>query len=161
MKHVSIYFAMCMIIGISLLTSCGNSKKQEDSEITIEDKELPAEERAEKAAYDEVMAVHDEIMPKMDDMMKLKGKLQVALDTGREQENTDEERLKSLESAISQLEAADEAMMQWMRDFQPQDTVSDHEKVLAYYREQKEEIGKVKDKMLQAMGNARQQLGEE
>ncbi|GAA0893901.1 hypothetical protein GCM10009122_35810 [Fulvivirga kasyanovii] len=154
-----ILYSVCVCaIGI-VAVSCGEGKKNESQEITIEDKELPAEERAEKALYDEVMAVHDEVMPQMDNMMKLKGELQVKLDMAREKEENDEEALKNLEQGIKQLEEADEAMMQWMRDFEPQDNVEDHDQVMNYYTQQKSEIEKVRTMMLSSMENARKLLG--
>ncbi|UII32894.1 hypothetical protein LVD17_03500 [Fulvivirga ulvae] len=155
-KLIYIVFVYATIGTITI--SCGDSKKKETEEITIEDKELPAEERAEKALYDEVMAIHDDVMPQMDNMMKLKGELQVKLDMAREKEEATEETLRALEAGIKKLEEADEAMMQWMRDFEGQDNVEDHEQVMNYYTTQKAEIEKVRKMMLSAMKNARHQL---
>lgn len=158
MRKIIYTVSLCLVVGITAL-SCGEGKKTESEEITIEDKELPAEARAEKALYDEVMAVHDEVMPQMDNMMKLKGELQVKLDMAREKEESDQEAQQALEEGIKMLEEADEAMMQWMRDFEPQDSVEDHNQVMDYYTKQKAEIEKVKTMMLDAMKNARNQLG--
>jgi len=138
-----------------VLFSCGSPKSNENKEVEIEHKELPAEERAERALYDEVMKVHDEAMPKMDNMMKLKGKLQEQLDLLREQES--DESTEVLEEAIKNLEEADEAMMQWMRDFEPMDNDSvAHEKVLKYYEKQKFEIEEVHQKMQAAIAKAKE-----
>ncbi|MBL6447316.1 hypothetical protein JMN32_13435 [Fulvivirga sp. 29W222] len=157
MKKLIYTICLCTTLGV-FASSCGEGKKQSSEDITIEDKELPAEERAEKALYDEVMAVHDEVMPQMDNMMKLKGELQVKLDLVREKKDSNKEVLQALENGIKKLEEADEAMMQWMRDFEPQDNVEDHEQVINYYTLQKAEIEKVRKLMLSAMKNAKDQL---
>ncbi|ELR69098.1 hypothetical protein C900_05487 [Fulvivirga imtechensis AK7] len=156
MKYIQL--SILHIMTATILFSCGQKSESDNDDLKIENKEMPAEARAEKALYDEVMAVHDEVMPKMDDMMRLKGRLQTKLDLAREQENQNQEELKTLENAIKQLEEADEAMMQWMRDFEPQENMNDHEKVMGYYKAQKNEIEKVKEQMLNAMKNAQDNL---
>lgn len=152
MKYIQ--FLMSLILSVTILFSCGNQNKTERDQLQIEDRKPSEAEQAETALYEEVMAIHDEVMPKMDDMMRLKSQLQAKL----EQKETTQEEALALRSAIKELEQADEAMMQWMRNFKPQDHVNDHQKVIAYYQEQKKYIKEVKDKMLAAIENARKKL---
>lgn len=142
---------------VFFMASCGNNQaNKEQSEIEIENKELPAEERAEQALYDELMAVHDEAMPKMDDMMQLKGNLQQQLDMLREAEEAESAKIKELEDAINDLENASEGMMQWMRDFEPLSTGDKtHEEVMEYYKEKKESIEEVSQKINSSIEEAK------
>jgi len=141
-----------LVFSIGLI-SCGQQKETR-KEVEIENKELPTEVRAQKALYDEVIAVHDEAMTKMETMMHLKGKLQEKIDLARENEEVD---ISELESRVDALAAADEAMMQWMRDFEAKDNDSmAHEDIMSYYKEQKEHISEVEERMNEAIARARE-----
>ena len=69
-----------------------------------------------QALYDEVMKVHDEVMPKMNDIYKLKEELKKEIS---DTPGMIEEKRKAIETAILQLDAASEEMMDWMRNFNP------------------------------------------
>ncbi len=151
LKKIS-YF---LIFAIALF-SCGQ-KKETRQEVEIENKELPTEIRAQKALYDEVIAVHDEAMTKMETMMYLKGQLQEKIDLARENE---EANISEFESRVEALEMADEAMMQWMRNFEAKDNDSmAHEAIMSYYKEQKEHISEVEQRMNEAIARAREVTG--
>ncbi|MBL3656613.1 hypothetical protein [Fulvivirga sediminis] len=140
--------------------ACKKGKFTENRDIEIENKEVPPEKRAEKDLYDEVMDVHDEAMPKMDRLMKLKGQLQEKYDIGKDQEKATENDLEKYHEAIKKLEKADEAMMEWMHKFEPQEDNTDHDKVMEYYQDQKESIIKVNEQMEEAMKNAEATLNQ-
>jgi len=145
--------ALIVIIVLTAM-SCGNKKNTQQEEIEIENKEVPTEARAEKAAHDEVMRVHDEAMMKLEQIMNVKGKLQEQLDMLRESEDTT--NTAALEDAIKELENADESMMQWMRNFNEQDTDSvSHEEVMKYYEEQQKLIEDVHEQMKAAIAEGR------
>lgn len=156
MKKVFSYIFIVAVFGIIAL-SCGESKKTQSTEVTTEDQELSEEDKAEKVLYDEVMAIHDSIMPLTDNMMTLKRELQAKLDSAKKTDKGTE-ALQPLEEKIKQLEEADEAMWQWMRNFEAQDKVENHDQVMAYYTLQMAEIKKVRTAMMSAMKNANQQL---
>lgn len=156
MKINTLYLVAVMIVA---LVSCGNPKKENNADIEIENKEVPAEQRAQMALYDEVIEIHDEIMPQMEDMMSAKGKLQEKLDTLRDQDSANP-AIPELESAINSLAEADEAMMNWMRKFTPQEDVEDHQAVINYYQDQKVKITEVKQQMSDAMTEANRLLKE-
>ncbi len=72
--------------------------------------------KGEREQLKEVMALHDEVMPKMDDLHNLSEALmqKLAADTTM----TEDERL-TVENTIERLMMTDEAMMTWMREFEP------------------------------------------
>ncbi|UII29181.1 hypothetical protein LVD15_12350 [Fulvivirga maritima] len=155
MKKIQIIiFIMLSVI------ACKKGKITENRDVEIENKEVPPEKRAEKDLYDEVMDVHDEAMPKMDNLMKLKGKLQEKYDIGKDQQTTPESDLEKYQEAIQKLEAADDAMMDWMHKFEPQEGNTNHDEVMKYYQQQKESITKVNEQMEEAMKNAQATLNQ-
>ncbi|MEM7108033.1 MAG: hypothetical protein AAF519_07390 [Bacteroidota bacterium] len=134
---------------ILLFSSC--SKPTESNEKT------EVSERELKALYDEVIDIHDEVMPKMDDIMKAKGTLQEKLDTLVEID-PENKAIPELKEVITDLAEADEAMMDWMRNFKPKDEGENHQLVLKYYEDEKVKISEVKDQMLSAIDNANRMI---
>ena len=57
----------------------------------------------------QVMAIHDEVMPKMGKVGKLVGQLKPMIDTTAQG--------RHYETAMKDLQAANESMMKWMQDF--------------------------------------------
>ncbi|ADR23350.1 hypothetical protein MATR_28010 [Marivirga tractuosa] len=89
----------------------------------------------------ETIAIHDEVMPKMDDIMKLKKALKAKKDT------SEDVKPNQVQDLILALEEADEAMMNWMRNYDPRmEAMSDEEKI-AYLKRQKKSIEEVSEKM--------------
>ncbi|MEM6524258.1 MAG: hypothetical protein AAGF85_12140 [Bacteroidota bacterium] len=139
--------------------SCGRPAENNE-EIEVSEKEVPQEQRELKALYDEVLDIHDEVMPKIDDIMQAKGMLQEKLDTLRDMD-PENNSIPGLEETIIGLTQADEAMMNWMRNFKPQDDEKDHEIALNYYKDEKVKISEVKDQMLSALEKANQLIKKE
>ena len=104
--------------------------------------------------YDEVMKVHDEVMPKMNDIYKLKEELKKDIANAPD---LVEKKRKEIESAIVQLDAASESMMDWMRNFNPLPDSLGEENARRYLEEQKVKVDKVKEEMLQAIEEAKKQ----
>jgi DNA repair protein RadC len=91
----------------------------------------------EKPLYDQVMDIHDEVMPKMDELYQLKKGIQeklVAIDS------TQTEKRQQMETTIHLLDSANEAMMVWMREFNPPSETEGE----AYTQYMEAELGKVK-----------------
>jgi hypothetical protein len=107
---------------------------------------------ANQALYDEVMKVHDEVMPKMNDIYKLKEELKKDI---ADAPGMVENKRKEIESAILQLDAASEAMMDWMRNFNPLPDSLGEERAREYLEEQKIKVDKVKEEMLRAIDGAK------
>ncbi|MEQ9660306.1 MAG: hypothetical protein RLO00_19365, partial [Fulvivirga sp.] len=109
---------------IMLISACENKTTEQQEEVVTD--EIPEEVKIEKALYDDVMDVHDEMMPKMENMMSMKGKLKEKVDLLKE-EAAQSELVNELENIIQSLEIADEAMMNWMRQFDPETDSLSHE----------------------------------
>ncbi|MEM9858166.1 MAG: hypothetical protein AAF843_12450 [Bacteroidota bacterium] len=155
MKRVQLSLLFSAIL---LIASCGGqNEKQQETEAKAD---MPQEQQKLQALYDEVIEIHDEVMPKMDDIMKAKGKLQEQLDTLRES-NPEDIKIAALENTIGKLNKADEAMMNWMRNFKPQDDEKDSKKVLEYYKSERVKISEVKDEMLSAIDEANELIKKE
>ncbi|MGB3848454.1 MAG: hypothetical protein WA958_00690 [Tunicatimonas sp.] len=135
----------------------------------------PTLERAQEI-YAEAIAVHDEVMPRMDEIMQLRQKLQLRVTSMQEQPEEDyADSLQQMQTAIENLQQADQAMMQWMRsvqkvpgldevssDYQDElnateltDTVGLIQRQLA----QKEAIEEVKQQMEQSIAEAEVLIG--
>lgn len=92
--------------------------------------------------HNEVMAIHDEVMPKMRDIYKLKKRLK----------KSPQKDLEVVQNSISQLEKADDAMMDWMADYKK--PKGDDPNALNYLASEMNKIEIVKSTMLIAISNA-------
>ena len=92
----------------------------------------------QKIMIDEVMAIHDEVMPKMDEIMSLKSSLDSVSKV-----SADSVKARELSSA---LEVADNKMMDWMEEYNP-DLLKgkSSEEISKYYADEKAKISSVKD----------------
>ena len=104
----------------------------------------PPKDPAYEKLYDEVMVIHDEVMPKMTDINRAKKKLRKLKDGSNEE-------LITLQ--IEQLDAADEAMMSWMHEFDNPELPTLEEN-LNYLNKEKVKIQQVSDQMLQSLQEA-------
>lgn len=117
---------------LALMAACGNNTETE----------------REMNLQEEVMAIHDSIMPMTDSVTRLKQRLK-----NREVEISKGDSAM-VKKAIEKLNSANEAMMQWMRQYdQPSDTLEQSKKK-TYLKEQKEKIKRVKEKMLKSIEKA-------
>jgi len=96
----------------------------------------------------ETIAIHDEVMPKMDDIMKLKRSLKLKRDTVSAEDKA------NIQDMIIALEESDEAMMNWMRNYDPRmQDMTDTEKI-EYLTQQKAAISEVSEKMKKSIAEA-------
>jgi hypothetical protein len=103
----------------------------------------------QKKLQSEVMEVHDVLMGEMDLIMKNKtelSNLQLHLDSLKKLDPTlDTVDFKiQIENLKKQLVSSDDAMMQWMNNFNPDYTGKSHEEILSYLNNQKIKIDSVK-----------------
>lgn len=117
------------LIFLLLAISCQSSKKEEKKDVSKLKKE--------------VMAIHDDVMPKMGALRRASKEL-MAL--GDSIQPIDSARAATYLNAAQELVDANESMMEWMRQYEPEFTGDDDE-VWNYYTLQKEEIKKVSDLM--------------
>lgn len=91
-KTLTLLFLALGMISIS----CKEEKKKEA-------------EPVDNMQMEEVMAIHDEVMPKMSKVGRLVGKLKPMVDTTAQG--------RKYQTAMRDLQAANESMMKWMQDF--------------------------------------------
>ena len=99
------------------------------------------------ALYQEVMSIHDEVMPRMDEIYRIRQELVRQIEEAPEMV---EERRRAIEARIIKLDSAADAMMVWMRQFNPPDSLEGRE-TRNYLEEQKEKITEVRDLLLEAI----------
>lgn len=104
----------------------------------------PPKDPAYEKLYDEVMVIHDDVMPKMTDINRAKKKLRKLKD------GTNEEQITT---QIQELDAADEAMMSWMHEFDAPELPTLAEN-LEYLDAEKIKIQHVSDQMLRSLQEA-------
>jgi hypothetical protein len=102
-----------------------------------------------KKLYDEVMAIHDEVMPKMDDIHDTKKDLAKMLATADSTQVFD---------IMKKLDNADEAMMVWMQDFDPNYDQKSKEDQKEYLNNELEKVKKVKMIMLESIEDGKHLL---
>jgi len=106
-------------------------------------------EATQKALHDEVIAKHDTLMAKMDEVITNKNKLEyilTKLSTLKQEHITLDTNLLKLEidSSKTALNIADDAMMSWMHNFNPDYSEKSHDEVIDYLNDQKHKIDSVK-----------------
>ena len=115
-----------MLLLILILIACGKPAEHSDYDQYSSSSEGDS---PNEALYNQAMDVHDEVMPKMEDIYKLKKDLQEQI------ANTPDmvvERKQQLEAIISNLDSANNAMMDWMHKFNPLPDSADQEKAREY-----------------------------
>lgn len=130
-----------------ILVACGKPSNQNNEDGSSEGEEG----NPNQALYDQVMDIHDETMPKMDDIYKIKSQIMEKIANSP---NLVLERKEMLEKLVLQLDSANNAMMDWMHQFQPLPDSVDQEQARAYLESQMEKIKKVKEEMLIAIERA-------
>ena len=134
-----------------LLISCG--KTSDHAEHSESDPGNTGD--ANRALYDQVMDIHDEVMPKMEDIYKMKIEL---LEKIANTPGMVEEKRKELEAIISNLDSTNNAMMEWMHNFNPVPDSVDQEKAREYLETEMERIKKVRDRTIEALDRAKSQV---
>lgn len=132
-----------LVVLILILSACSNFK----------------EEQAQ--LQKEVIDNHDVLMVQMDDIMNNKLKLDSIasnLQLIKEKKTTiDTPSLKlSIDSLKNQLTKADDAMMNWMHQFNPDYTGKSHEEVMSYLNDQKVKIDSVKTLFEESLSKSKQ-----
>lgn len=104
----------------------------------------------------EVMAIHDEVMPEMGNLMNLKSQLK---EKSSELDSLDDSGdLEQLNLLIQNLEEADEAMMDWMRNYKDPSNEMTENQALEYLKEKMKSIQEVKEKINTSKANATEAL---
>lgn len=131
-KKISLF----LILSTIFLLSCGEDKPKED----------PFQKEREQV-YKEVMAIHDEMM-----MMK---KIRGAQANLKEMMESDSMNIEKYQTAYDQLQIADDAMMDWMKQFKnpPENTAP--KEAVKYLKDQKIKVQKMKEMMVENLDKAK------
>ncbi len=131
MKHVLSILTLLLFV----LSGCGNKPDQLES------------------IKKEVMDVHDEVMPKMGELRSVRKSL---IEKSKAADSTAANRLDVL---AKNLEVANDQMMSWMNQYEPQFEGTEEEKI-KYYKDQNASIQTVKNSMLNALEAGQKALAE-
>jgi hypothetical protein len=129
----------CSAFAAFLLTACGGNGEAIEKE---------------EALLKEVFEIHDAVMPRMSEIVALKGQLKEL--------ETDTTKALEAQAAISQLEKAEEGMMDWMNKFTQPEKLREskkHEEIMSYLDGEKQRITKVRDDMNNSIETAQRMLG--
>ncbi|WP_276496611.1 hypothetical protein [Pontibacter litorisediminis] len=118
---------LLLALPLAILGACQSGASGEEEKTELETK---------------VMAIHDEAMARMGDIYKLRRTLRSMRDTLEAQQQTDSTTVLALEQEISGLNKADEAMMQWMRQYSAPDTLQ-HEQAMDYLQQELVKVERV------------------
>jgi len=115
----------------------------------------PEQVSEKKALVKSVMDVHDEAMAWMDEIHTLKTSIQNRVNNDSTLSTENDVKKQPFINSINELEEANEAMMDWMRNYrEPKDTVQ-FSKAIDYLNNEKEEISLVRVQMKVAIDNAK------
>jgi hypothetical protein len=137
-----IYFSLILLTGLLSLLGCQNSSENSEETTLKVNTEI-------QQLHDQVMLIHDDVMPHMGELMSLKTAMTQAADT------LDAPLNDSLIHVAGRIEAANDAMMGWMRQFKARTDAEDTIAAKAYYEEQMVKITEVKEQMTQALNEGR------
>lgn len=98
--------------------------------------------------YKEVMAVHDEMM--------MMGKIRGAQSKLKKMMDSDSTTIEKYQTAFDQLQVADDAMMNWMRQFKNPPQNTEAKEAIEYLKDQKVKVQKMKEVMVENMNKAKQ-----
>src|SRR6185295_2450777 len=128
--------SLLVIASCLVLFACGNTSEHAGHDMES-DGDSP-----NQALYNQVIDIHDEVMPKMEDLYKFKQKCQ---DSIAHTPGMAAEQKKELENMIAELDSANNAMMDWMHNFNPKPDSTDQEVAREYLETEMERIKKVRD----------------
>ena len=151
-----LFSAFCM-----LLLACEQKPEQKKELPVVVVEPEPVVEEApseEEQLREEVMAIHDRAMLRMAEIRRLSNQLNDSIENTGVNPMFQEEAINSYRNRLKELKDADDAMRQWMRQFnEDEEGMSEAEKV-AYLRKEKQRIQEVEQEMNEAIGAAREVL---
>lgn len=147
-QHDRMRYKFLIVALLCFVASCksdGNKEKEALSDREATDSLSSQED----SLYQNVMVIHDSAMMLMSNVSSLNRKIKAVSD-----KTTDVEVREEISKVSQGLEAANEEMMNWMRNFDPDlDSIS-HEETMKYLEREKKKIEGVKNNMESAIENA-------
>lgn len=130
---------LCLFLTALILSACGSGFDRQ-------------------AAIDEVLDMHDVAMPKIGEVMSLKKKILEKAETA-----SDSTLLVELRSIAGDLDAAQQGMMIWMREWGEISTPhvngeSSEEEQVAFFKSEMEKVTKVRDDIFNSIDAAKKKL---
>jgi hypothetical protein len=154
MKNTGIGLLMAL-----LLTACSSPENKHEN-TTASGEPMNPKEARQDSLFREMMAIHDDVMPEMDNIMKLKRALNDKMDSLQNAQGEAAISTDSLKQVVQSLEAADDAMMNWMRSNDFEFEGMSHEEIMQELRTEQQNITVVRDMMLNSIEQARKTLAE-
>lgn len=102
----------------------------------------------------QALDIHDEVMPKMGELRRARKDLMLRADSLMEKDSV---RAQQLLNASNEIANANESMMNWMRNFEPEFEGSEEE-MLDYFKKQKESIEIVKFSMSESLTKGKEMI---
>lgn len=130
---------LLLLTTLTFLVACGPSEKEELNQLK-----------------DEVISIHDEVMPKMGELRRTRKDLLLQADS---LVDIDSVRAALLTSIADQIGEANEGMMQWMRNYEPE-FEGTNEEVKQYLEDQRIAIKQVKEDMNKSLAKGKEVLGD-
>jgi len=115
-------------------------------------------ESKQQKLYQEVMHTHDVVMPRMDEIMELKSSLTKRIVQLQSDSLANPNAIEELEASKAKLNEADEAMMNWMRQFESDYEDMTRKETIRYLEAQKVKIEEVAHLMNNSIEEAKTQL---
>ncbi len=120
-----------LILSSFFLLSCENTLQKEREQV-----------------FKEVMEIHDEMM--------MMGKIRGAQSKLKKMMESDSINMEKYQTAFDQLQVADDAMMDWMRQFKNPAQNTDAKEAIEYLKDQKVKVQKMKEVMVENMDKAKE-----
>ena len=125
--------------------ACGNQKEQANECSTLECEQ--------QVLYDQIILIHDEVMPRLSEISTLKARIEAEMN-----ESTDSLVKSDWLHHLKTLDAADESMWVWMRQFESQMDSVATETSIKYFENQKIEVDEVAVNINSSISEAEQAL---
>ncbi len=138
MSKMSLRTGMAVVISLFLIHCSSDKKRSQIDEL-------------EK----EVMDIHNKVMPGMGEVARLKDELE------KKKESLDSmatEQAQAINDLLLELSAANDGMMNWMRNYSGDFTEMAREDVKKYLEDQKKAISDVQDRISRAVEAAKKEL---
>ncbi len=147
-QYYRMRYQALIVVLLFLAASCKSDDNKKKTQLSGEDAtDIPGYQ--EDSLYQKVMGIHDSAMMLMSNVSSLNRKIKKASDLSEDLETKEE-----IKKVSQELEAANEGMMDWMRNFDPDlDSVS-HEETMKYLESEKKKIEGIKKDMESAIENA-------
>lgn len=138
-------FSLTLALLAAACAGGGQPSQGEEEKFTSE------QQAAQQEAFQKMMDAHDVAMEKIIEMNRVARSLRPYLDS-----LDDKRKLEEINLAITRLETADEAMMQWMANSPKLGKLRDtlqHDQIIALLQSEQENINKIGEEMTSSLEN--------